>query len=139
MSDGSISNTQCPRELAPQEAHPNLERRQEERTCANGRTLYVLVDDALHAFYLRNISSHGVMGSTTIGLAAPENIRLRFENGTLVPAAVKWSRGALTGLSFPSPVPPELISVKRQRQSFAELMAAHRSAGFANVPEPAAD
>lgn len=80
------------------------ERREHERLAAANRTLQLLIDGSPHAFALRNISSGGVMGDDPVGLAPGSEVQVRFEGGILVPAEVRWTEGALTGLAFTSPV-----------------------------------
>jgi hypothetical protein len=80
------------------------ERRRHERIKAAGRTLQLLIDGSPHSFALHNISAGGLMGDDPVGLAPKSTVHVRFEGGILVPAVVRWTEGALTGLAFTSPV-----------------------------------
>jgi hypothetical protein len=80
------------------------ERRRHERIKAAGRTLQLLIDGSPHSFALHNISAGGLMGDDPVGLRPRSSVQVRFEGGILVPAVVRWTEGALTGLAFTSPV-----------------------------------
>jgi hypothetical protein len=80
------------------------ERRRHERIKAAGRTLQLLIDGSPHSFALHNISAGGLMGDDPVGLKPRSSVQVRFEGGILVPAVVRWTEGALTGLAFTSPV-----------------------------------
>ena len=80
------------------------ERRSHERIKAAGRTLQLLIDGSPHAFAIHNISAGGLMGADPVGLLPSSTVQVRFEGGILVPAVVKWTEGALTGLAFSSPL-----------------------------------
>jgi hypothetical protein len=86
------------------------ERRRHERIEAAGRTLQLLIDGSPHSFALHNISAGGLMGNDPVGLAPKSTVHVRFERGILVPAVVRWTEGALTGLAFTSPV---LLDISR--------------------------
>lgn len=88
----------------PEEAATATNRRRHERVEAAGRTLQLLIDGAPHAFALHNISASGPMGDDPVGLAPRSTVHVRFEGGILVPAEVRWTEGALTGLAFSAPV-----------------------------------
>jgi hypothetical protein len=93
------------------EAAEGINRRRHERVDAAGRTLQLLIDGAPHAFALHNISASGLMGDDPVGLAPHSTVHVRFEGGILVPAEVRWTEGALTGLAFSAPV---LLDISRQ-------------------------
>jgi hypothetical protein len=80
------------------------ERRRHERIKAEGRTLQLLIDGSPHSFAIHNISAGGLMGADPVGLKPRSVVHVRFEGGILVPAEVRWTEGALTGLAFTSAV-----------------------------------
>ena len=87
------------------------ERRRHERIAAAGRTLQLLIDGSPHSFALHNLSAGGLMGDDPVGLQPRTAVHVRFEGGILVPAVVRWTEGALTGLAFTAPV---LIDTSRE-------------------------
>lgn len=96
---------------APEHVPTADNRRRHERVEAEGRTLQLLIDGAPHAFALHNISASGVMGDDPVGMVPGSTVHVRFEGGILVPAEVRWTEGALTGLRFSAPV---LLDLSRQ-------------------------
>ena len=86
-------------------AKRGAERRQHERRRARGRTLQLLIDGSPHNFALENISIGGAQGAGPLGLEPRSTVHVRFEGGKVVPAIVKWRKGALIGLAFTAPVP----------------------------------
>lgn len=92
-----------PEELADRAAE-GINRRRHERVEAAGRTLQLLIDGAPHTFAMHNISASGLMGNEPMGLVPGSTVHVRFEGGILVPAEVRWTEGALTGLCFTAPV-----------------------------------
>ncbi len=92
------------RDAAIQEQVNWEERREHERIRTAGRTLQLLIDGSPHAFAIQNISAGGLMGSDPVGLTPSSKVQVRFEGGILVPAEVKWTEGAFTGLAFTSPL-----------------------------------
>lgn len=87
------------------------EKRRHERVEAAGRTLQLLIDGSPTSFALHNISAGGLMGADPVGLERGSTVQVRFEGGLLVPAQVRWTEGALTGLAFTAPV---LLDLSRQ-------------------------
>jgi hypothetical protein len=79
------------------------EQRQHTRRSAAGRTLQLLIDGSPHSFALHNISDGGVMGDDPIGLREGAIVQVRLEDGTLVPAEVRWVEGSLIGVAFTAP------------------------------------
>lgn len=88
--------------VAPPEEVSWEERRAHERIKADGRTLQLLIDGSPHSFAVQNISAGGLMGHDPIGLQPKSVVHVRFEGGILVPAVVRWTEGAFTGLAFSS-------------------------------------
>jgi len=76
------------------------EQRRYSRKSAGGRRLQLLIDDCPHAFAIHNISEGGLMGDDPIGLEPGISVQVRLEDGTLMPATVKWTEGSLIGLAF---------------------------------------
>ncbi|HEX8216601.1 MAG TPA: PilZ domain-containing protein [Allosphingosinicella sp.] len=86
------------------EAPHAKEKRRHERVDTPERAIQLLIDGSPHRFALHNISEGGVMGDDPVGLEPGATVHVRFEGGILVPAVVKWTHGALTGLAFEHPV-----------------------------------
>lgn len=81
------------------------ERRRHERVGAvAGRTLQLLIDGSPLSFAVHNISAGGLMGDDPVGLAPRSTVQVRFEEGIFVPAEVRWTEGALSGLAFSAAV-----------------------------------
>ena len=76
------------------------DKRRHEREPAKGRTLVLHVDGSPRAFAIENISAGGVMGEALPGMAAAKSLAIELEDGTLLPAELKWSNGANAGLAF---------------------------------------
>lgn len=70
------------------------------RTPAKGRNLQLLIDGSPTSFALHNISEGGAMGDNVLGLVPGTTVCVRAEDGTLVPAIVKWAEDGLVGLAF---------------------------------------
>ena len=83
----------------PQPA-PASDQRRFLRTSAKGRTLQLLIDGSPSNFALHNISEGGAMGDNDLCLVEGATVCVRSEDGTLVPAIVKWAEDGLVGLAF---------------------------------------
>jgi len=79
------------------------DQRRSPRTSAHGRKLQLLIDGSPVSFALRNISEGGAMGEGVEGLVPGATVCVRSEDGSLVPAIVKWSEHGLVGLAFTAP------------------------------------
>ncbi|MEO7737898.1 MAG: PilZ domain-containing protein [Novosphingobium sp.] len=76
------------------------ERRSEDRVSAAGRTIALYVDGSPRPFHLRNISPGGAMGLTLPGLTEAVSLKVELEDGTMVPAELRWNDGQSAGLAF---------------------------------------
>ena len=83
------------------------EKRQFARMAGNGRNLQLVVDGSPPSFALQNISAGGVMGDASIELAPGAEVLIRFEDGLLLSATVRWSDDGMVGLAFTTPMRPE--------------------------------
>ena len=80
------------------------ERRHQPREEAGLRPVRIIVGEAEHSFFIRNVSPRGAMGQTAITVTPDQLVRLRFEDGTVAPARVRWTRGTRVGLQFIRPL-----------------------------------
>ena len=76
------------------------EQRRSLRTAAHGRTLALLIDGSPVNFALHNISKGGAMGERAEGLVVGAIVCVRSDDGSIVPAVVKWADDGLVGLAF---------------------------------------
>jgi hypothetical protein len=76
------------------------EKRRERRKSAHGRTLVLHIDGSPRAFALENISTGGIMGEALSGITAAKSLVVELEDGTLLPAELRWSNDANAGLAF---------------------------------------
>ena len=79
------------------------EQRRDERKPGEGRVLALFVDGAPHAFALHNISNGGLMGDAPPGISDAQTLSIELEDGTLLPAELRWTDGSVAGLAFLSP------------------------------------
>lgn len=79
------------------------ERRSEPRLPARGKTLGLYIDGSPHAFRLENISRGGAMGRAVPGIRQAKSLLVELEDGSMVPAELRWSDGEFVGLAFLSP------------------------------------
>ena len=85
---------------------PNVqspEQRRSPRMPAHGRNLELLIDGSPVNFALHNISEGGAMGKGAVGLVQGATVCVRSEDGSMVPAVVKWAEDGLVGLAFTAP------------------------------------
>ena len=79
------------------------DKRRFARLPGNGRQLQLLINGSPTSFALQNISAGGVMGGSVAELAPGAEVSVRFEDGNVVPAVVKWTDNGLVGLAFSPP------------------------------------
>ena len=77
--------------------------RREERRPGKGRVLALFVDGSPHPFAIENISNGGVMGDAPPGVGRAQTLCVELEDGTMLPAELKWTDGQAVGLAFLSP------------------------------------
>ncbi len=76
------------------------EKRSEERVASDGRTISLHIDGSPHAFALHNTSWGGMMGEALSGIAEASSLMIELEDGTRIPAELKWCDGEFAGLAF---------------------------------------
>lgn len=76
------------------------ENRREERKPADGRVLALFVDGSPHPFAIHNISNGGVMGQAPVGIGKAQSLSVELEDGTMLPAELRWTDGQAAGLAF---------------------------------------
>lgn len=76
------------------------EKRKHERHPTPGRTLGLLLDGVPHPFLIYNMSDGGVMGNALPEVSTAQSIVIELEDGSLVPAELKWTDGEHAGLAF---------------------------------------
>jgi hypothetical protein len=81
-------------------AAADAEKRREERSPGNGRILALHVDGSVHPFALHNLSVGGMMGDAKVALADARAVAVELEDGTLLPAELKWTDGTVAGMAF---------------------------------------
>ncbi len=79
---------------------PPSDKRAEERLPGDGRVLSLHVDGCVHPFALHNISGGGAMGDAGVALNAATSLVVELEDGSLLPAELKWTNGTVAGLAF---------------------------------------
>ena len=87
--------------------HRSTDTRRFPRVAGEGRSLELLLEGSPKSFALHNISAGGLMGDCPIALQPGTEVCVRFENGVLVQATVKWADAGLIGLAFNPPVDPD--------------------------------
>ena len=80
------------------------ERRKHERISAEGRTLSLHIDGSPRAFAINDISTGGIKGEALPDMIGAATLIVEFEDGTYVPAELKWCEGEFAGLAFVGPV-----------------------------------
>lgn len=76
------------------------EKRRHERLSGDGRVLSLHVDGCAHPFVLQNISSGGFKAEVNFALEGATSLAVELEDGTLLPAELRWTEGTLAGLAF---------------------------------------
>ena len=82
---------------------PFRERRRQRREPTDGRALTLLIDGAPRAFAIEDISTGGVKGAKVEGIANGRQLIVELEDGTMLPAELRWSSGGFIGLAFIEP------------------------------------
>lgn len=82
---------------------PYRERRRAKREPADGRVLALHIDGHPRAFAIEDISDGGVKGAKVEGIANGRQLMVELEDGTLLPAELRWSSGGFIGLAFVEP------------------------------------
>ena len=77
-----------------------VDKRAGERADGEGRVLSLHIDGSVHPFALQNISAGGAMGQAAIDPAGAGSLAVELEDGTLMPAEIKWTDGAVAGMAF---------------------------------------
>jgi hypothetical protein len=81
-------------------SEPAPDRREGERVAAAGRVIGLHIDGSPRAFALENISANGVKGAALPGIDEASELVVELEDGTLIPAELKWCDGTFAGLAF---------------------------------------
>jgi hypothetical protein len=89
--------------IEPGDASPIPDKRTHERKPGEGRTVALHLDGSPYAFALHNISAGGVMGPALPGLTEASTLMIELEDGTMLPAQLRWSDGEHAGLAFVFP------------------------------------
>lgn len=76
------------------------ERRRDERVETTGRTIALHIDGSPHAFAITDLSTGGAKGVAIPGIAEATKLVVELEDGTMLPAELKWSDGKFAGLAF---------------------------------------
>jgi hypothetical protein len=82
---------------------PYRERRRAKREPADGRVLALHIDGHPRAFSIEDISDSGIKGAKVEGIANGRQLMVELEDGTLLPAELRWSSGGFIGLAFIEP------------------------------------
>ena len=77
-----------------------MEQRRDARTDAAGREVVLHIDGSPHSFAIQNISAGGLMGAVLPGMDNATALMVELEDGTMLPAEVRWSDGEFAGLAF---------------------------------------
>lgn len=85
-------------------SRPAADQRRFARVGTKGRQLQLLIDGSPTSFAIHNISEGGVMGDHVGDLQPGVEVGVRFEDGVLMPAIVKWAEHGHVGLAFTAPV-----------------------------------
>jgi hypothetical protein len=76
------------------------ERRRHPRVETEGRTIALHIDGSSHAFAIKDLSAGGVQGVAIPGISGAGRLIVELEDGTMLPAELKWSDGEFAGLAF---------------------------------------
>jgi len=74
--------------------------RREVRVAEHGRVLGLYINGASHPFAVHNSSPGGMMGEALPEIANAESLFVELEDGTRLPAVLKWTDGEFAGLAF---------------------------------------
>jgi hypothetical protein len=75
-------------------------KRREERVEEHGRVLGLYINGAPQPFAVRNSSPGGMMGEALPDIAGAQTLFVELEDGTRLPAVLKWTDGDFVGLAF---------------------------------------
>lgn len=109
LAESQMSRTSVPQSSHssdPARPHRAADKRRFPRAVVEGRSLELLLEGSPTSFALHNISAGGLMGDCPSQLQPGTEVCVRFENGELVQATVKWTDAGLVGLAFNPPVDP---------------------------------
>lgn len=81
------------------------ERRRHAREAGDGQIIQLLIDGTHHSFKIHNLSGGGAMIDASRELVTARLLEVIAPTGELIPATVRWSAGALTGLQFNKTLP----------------------------------
>ena len=76
------------------------ERRRDQRIDTEGRTIALHIDGSPHAFAITDLSTSGAKVVAIPGIAEATKLVVELEDGTMLPAELKWSNGKFSGLAF---------------------------------------
>jgi hypothetical protein len=80
-----------------------IEKRKHDRIPTDGRTVMLHIDGTKLAFAIHNISNGGVRGESLRGIDEAASLVVELEDGTRIPAELRWSDGEFAGLAFLEP------------------------------------
>lgn len=86
-------------EAAPPRANGS-EKRRHERAASDGRVIALHFDGSPHAFAIENFSAGGMMGAALPGLAEAASLMVELEDGSMLPAEIRWTDRETVGLAF---------------------------------------
>lgn len=98
----------------PTKAARASDKREHRREPANGRTVALHIDGSPHAFALQNVSAGGLKGKALDALSMASSLVIELEDGTMLPAELKWNDGTYAGLAF---VTPDERAIKKPHRS----------------------
>jgi hypothetical protein len=110
LAESQMSRTSAQQSSLPADtprARRSADKRRFPRVTVEGRSLEFLVEGSPTSFALHNISAGGLMGDCPTGLEPGTEVCVRFEDGDLVRATVKWADAGLVGLAFNPAVDPK--------------------------------
>jgi hypothetical protein len=81
-----------------------VEKRKHPREPAGGRTVMLHIDGTKHAFAIHDSSAGGMKGEALSGIARASSLVIELEDGTQIPAELRWSDGEFAGLAFLEPI-----------------------------------
>lgn len=82
---------------------PYRERRKHRREPADGRVLKLHIDGAPRAFAIEDITDGGVRGAAIEEVFGSRWLVVELEDGTMLPAELRWRSGDYIGLEFVEP------------------------------------
>jgi hypothetical protein len=76
------------------------ERRKEERRSGDGCVLSLFLDGAPYPFLIHDISAGGLKVESSDLLRNARTITIELEDGSLIPAEMRWTEGDFAGMAF---------------------------------------